>query len=126
MSISPWARLALTAAMTMAVAAATAETGPVIREIKVTGTKRLEPETVKAHLTFAPGQRYDAYKADDSVKALFATGLFSDVRIKLEGSAVVVSVAENPLVNRVAFEGNKEIKSETLSEEVQTKPRGPL
>jgi outer membrane protein insertion porin family len=127
MSISRWVRLALTAlVMTTAATVASAETAPVIREIKVTGTKRLEPETVKAHLKLALGERYDAYKADDSVKALFATGLFSDVHIKLEGSTVTVSVAENPLVNRVVFEGNKDIKSETLAQEVQTKPRGPL
>src|SRR5215470_16326542 len=107
MSISLWARLALTAALVMTIAAtgAAAETGPVIREIKVTGTKRLEPETVKAHLTFAAGEHYDVHKADDSVKALFATGLFSDVHIRMDGSAVIVSVAENPLVNRVVFEG---------------------
>jgi outer membrane protein insertion porin family len=115
----------------MAVAAAypwlaLAETGPIIREIKVTGTKRLEPETVKAHLSLALGQRYDAHKADDSIKALFATGLFSDAHIRLEGSDVIVAVTENPLVNRVVFEGNREIKSETLAQEVQTKPRGPL
>jgi outer membrane protein insertion porin family len=103
-----------------------AEAAPIIREIKIAGTKRLEPETVKVHLHFATGERYDAYKADDSVKALFATGLFSDVRIRLEGSTVIVSVAENPVVNRVAFEGNTEIKSETLQQEVQTKPRAPL
>src|SRR5215468_11766338 len=115
MSISRWAHLALTAALVTIIAAsvASAESGPVIREIMVTGTKRLEPETVTTHLTFAAGQRYDAYKADDSVKALFATGLFGDVHIRLEGSTVFVSVTENPLVNRVAFEGNKEIKAET-------------
>jgi outer membrane protein insertion porin family len=128
MNISRWLRPALIAifVMTMAVTVTAAETGPVIREIKVAGTKRLEPETVKAHLTFAAGERYDAHKADESVKALFATGLFSDVHIRLEGSAIIVAVAENPLVNRVAFEGNKEIKSEALAQEVQTKSRGPL
>jgi outer membrane protein insertion porin family len=136
MSISQRARLALTQAAFLIVAVlvaaaspsseAFAEDTPIIREIKVMGTKRLEPESVTAHLTFVTGQRYDAYKADDSIKALFATGLFSDVRIRLEGSAVLVSVTESPVVNRVAFEGNKEIKSETLAQEVQTKPRGPL
>ena len=103
-----------------------AESGPVIRSVKVTGTSRIEPETVKHHLKFEAGQSYDAHKADDSVKALFATGLFSDVHIALEGSTAVVSVVENPLVNRVAFEGNKEVKSETLTQTVQTKAGGPL
>jgi outer membrane protein insertion porin family len=118
--------MAALAAAALPPAKALAEAAPVIREIKVTGTKRLEPESVKSRLTFSAGQRYDPHKADDSVKALFATGLFSDARIRLEGGTVIVSVAENPVVNRVAFEGNIEIKSETLQQEVQTKPRGPL
>jgi outer membrane protein insertion porin family len=103
-----------------------AEGGPVIGAVKVTGTSRIEPETVKHHLTFEAGQRYDAHNADDSVKALFATGLFSDVNIALEGTTVIVSVVENPLVNRVVFEGNKDVKSATLTQAVQTKARGTL
>ena len=135
MNKTHWVRLTLTIALavtavTIALAfkpvTAFAETGSVIRTIKVTGNSRIEAETVKSHLTFAAGQRYDARKADDSVKALFATGLFSDVHIKLEGGAAIVSVAENALVNRVAFEGNKDIKSDELAKEVQIKPHGPL
>jgi len=97
--------------------------GAVIRDIRVVGNKRIEPETVRTYLTFTPGQRYDPYKADESFKALFGTGLFQDVRIKLEGSVVVVTVVENPIINRVAFEGNKEVKTESLSQEVQLKSR---
>ena len=107
-------------------AEARAETGPVILAIEVSGNSHIEAETVKSRLKFAAGERYDARKVDESVKALFATGLFSDVRIKLDGGTLRVSVTENPLVNRVAFEGNKEIKSEELAKEVQIKPRSPL
>ncbi len=100
-----------------------AQGGGVIRDIRVVGNRRIEPETVKSYLTFTAGQRYDTYKADESLRALFATGLFQDVRINLEGSVVVISLIENPLINRVAFEGNTEVKSDTLSQEVQLKPR---
>ncbi len=99
-----------------------AQERPVIREIKITGNKRVEAETVKSHLTFSAKQTYDAQKVDESVKALFATGLFQDVHISLNGNTVVVSVVENSLTNRVAFEGNKEISTETLSKEVRMKP----
>ena len=95
--------------------------GAVVRDIRVVGNKRIEPETVKSYLTFTAGQRYDSFKADEALRALFATGLFQDVRINLEGSVVVISVVENPLINRVAFEGNTEVKSDTLSQEVQLK-----
>ena len=100
-----------------------AQGGAVVRDIRVVGNKRIEPETVKSYLTFTAGQRYDLYRADESLRALFATGLFQDVRIALEGGVVVIYVVENPLINRVAFEGNTEVKSDTLSQEVQLKPR---
>jgi outer membrane protein insertion porin family len=100
-----------------------AQNGQVIREIRVVGNKRIEPETVRSYLTFTAGQRYDSYKADESLRALFGTGLFQDVHINLQGSTVVVSVVENPIINRVAFEGNTEISADTLAKEVQLKPR---
>jgi len=125
------ARLAITFAVaTMAVTftiaafrstAVLAETAPVIRDIKVTGNSRIEAETIKSHLSLAARQRYEAAKADESIKALFATGLFRDVHIDLQGATLAVSVVENPIVNRVAFEGNKEIKTETLSHDIQLK-----
>ena len=51
----------------------------VVRDIRVVGSKRIEPETVKNYLTFQAGQHYDPMKADESLRALFATGLFQDV-----------------------------------------------
>ena len=63
---------------------------------------------------------------DAALKALLATGLFSDVRISHSGNRLVVTVVENPVINRVAFEGNKKAKDEQLSAEVQSKPRGTL
>ncbi|HYH71096.1 MAG TPA: outer membrane protein assembly factor BamA [Methyloceanibacter sp.] len=101
---------------------AQAGAGP-IQNIRVIGNKRVEPETVRSYLTFSSGDAYDPAQIDESLKALFATGLFTDVRIRREGSTIVIIVAENPIVNRVAFEGNKEIEDETLSAEVQMKPR---
>lgn len=104
-------------------AVAWAQSAPVIRSIQVQGNRRVEPETVRSYLQFSPGSRYDPFKVDESLKALFATGLFSDVRIGLSGTTVIVKVVENPIVSRVAFEGNKEIKDETLAAEVQVKSR---
>ncbi len=95
----------------------------VIRDIRVVGNKRVEPETVKSYLTFSVGERYSSAKADESFKALFATGLFQDVNISLSGSVVVVTVVESPVINRVAFEGNKQIKDDVLKAEIQLKER---
>jgi outer membrane protein insertion porin family len=97
--------------------------GGAIREIRVVGNRRVEPETVRSYLQLAVGDTYDAGKVDGSLKALFATGLFADVRIDREGAVVIVTVAENPVINQVAFEGNSEVDTATLQSEVQLKPR---
>lgn len=95
----------------------------VVRAIQVKGNRRVEPETVRSYLQFAPGDRYDPAKVDESLKALFATGLFSDIRIGLQGTTAIVTVVENPIINRVAFEGNSEVDDNALSSEVQLKSR---
>ena len=95
----------------------------VIQTIRVEGNKRVEPETVRTYLTFTSGDAYDPAQIDESLKALFATGLFQDVRIRREGATVVVVVVENPIVSRVAFEGNREVADDALAAEVQLKAR---
>ncbi len=95
----------------------------VIGNIRVEGYKRVEPETVRSYLTFSPGDAYDPAKIDESLKVLFATGLFQDVRIRRDGANIVIVVVENPIVSRVAFEGNREVEDDALTGEVQLKPR---
>jgi outer membrane protein insertion porin family len=95
----------------------------VVRDIRVEGNRRVEPETVRSYLRFSVGDPYDPYKVNQSLKALFTTGLFADVSIDREGDTVVVYIAENPVINRVAFEGNSEVDTDTLIKEVKLKPR---
>ncbi|MEL6422252.1 MAG: outer membrane protein assembly factor BamA, partial [Pseudomonadota bacterium] len=102
------------------VSAASAQT---IRQIRVEGNRRVEPETVRTYLTFNEGDAYDEFEVDESLKALFATGLFSDVQIDRNGGTIVVRVVESPIVNVVAFEGNSSVDDATLAGEVQLKSR---
>jgi outer membrane protein insertion porin family len=97
--------------------------GAIVRQIQVEGNRRVEPETVSSYLRFSVGDAYDLGKVNRSIKSLFATGLFSDVQIDREGGIVIVTVAENPVISQVAFEGNSEIDTATLVGEVQLKPR---
>lgn len=97
--------------------------GAVVRQIDVTGNRRVEPETVRSYMRFSVGDTYDAGKVNQSIKSLFATGLFSDVQIDRDGGTVYVTVVENPVISQVAFEGNSEIDTDTLAAEVQLKPR---
>ena len=71
-----------------------------------------------------PGDRLDAARIDAALKALYATGLFQDVRINQSGNRIIVTVVENAVINRVAFEGNHKAKDEQLQGELQSKPRG--
>lgn len=97
--------------------------GGIIREIRVEGSQRIEGATVRSYLTLVPGDAFDPEKIDQSLKSLFATGLFADVSIRRESGTMVVTVVENPIINRIAFEGNKRIKTEDVQPEVQLRPR---
>jgi outer membrane protein insertion porin family len=94
-----------------------------ISNIVVEGNQRVEVETILSYMQLSPGDSFDAEKADLSVKALFQTGLFADVQIVRRGSQVVVRVEENPMVNRVNFEGNSEVKDTDLAKEVELRER---
>ncbi|MEQ8861920.1 MAG: outer membrane protein assembly factor BamA [Thalassobaculum sp.] len=106
-------------------------TGPVlaqsgagtVSEVQVQGTQRIDPGTVRSYLLIQPGDQFDPERLDRSLKALFATGLFADVTMRRQGDALIVNVVENPIINRLAFEGNNRIKDEELSREVELRPR---
>lgn len=98
-------------------------TGGIISEIIVEGTQRIEPSTVRSYLSVIPGDPFNAERIDQSLKSLFATGLFADVALRRDGDALVVSVVENPIINRIAFEGNRRTEDEDLEREVQLRPR---
>ena len=94
-----------------------------VREIEVRGNQRIEADTVRSYMLLQPGDAFDADRLDRSLKSLYATGLFRDVRIGRDGGRVVVEVAENPIVNRVAFEGNRKISDDVLRNETQLRGR---
>ena len=116
----------LASAMSAAIAQVSARDLAVIADVRIEGNRRIEAASVRSHLKLAPGQGYDAAQADASLKALYATGLYADVRIEQRGAIVVVTVKENPLVDRVAFEGNSAVEKKTLEGEVQLKSRVPF
>jgi outer membrane protein insertion porin family len=94
--------------------------------IVVQGNRRVEAETVRSYFKPGPGGQIGPAQIDAAIKALYATGLFQDVHIDNAGGRLVVTVVENPVINRIAFEGNSKAKDEQLSAEIQSKPRGTL
>src|SRR5260370_6831098 len=97
-----------------------------VDQIQVEGNRRVELEPIRSYFKPGAGGRLDQAQIDDGLKALIETGLFQDVRISQTGGHLLVTVVENPVIGRVAFEGNKKVKDEQLSAEVQSKPRGTL
>ncbi|WP_291842324.1 outer membrane protein assembly factor BamA [Bradyrhizobium sp.] len=97
-----------------------------VASIAVEGNRRVEVETIRSYFKPGPGGRLGQAQIDDGLKALIETGLFQDVRINQAGGRLVVVVVENPVIGRIAFEGNKKVKDEQLSAEIQSKPRGTL
>jgi outer membrane protein insertion porin family len=95
-----------------------------VASITVEGNRRVEVETIRSYFKPGPGGRLTQAEIDDGLKALIETGLFQDVRINQAGGRIVVVVVENAVIGRIAFEGNKKVKDEQLSAEIQSKPRG--
>jgi outer membrane protein insertion porin family len=110
-------------AVTLVSSQAAAQT---LNSVEVVGNRRVEIETIRSYFKAGPGGRLDNASIDDGLKALIETGLFQDVSISRPGGRIVVTVIENPVINRVAFEGNKKVKDEQLTAEIQSKPRGTL
>ncbi len=97
--------------------------GDPIAQIQVEGTQRVDPETVRSYMQIGPGDTFTTEKINLALKNLFATGLFADVLFEREADTLIVQVVENPIINRVAFEGNDSIEDEALELEVQLRPR---
>jgi outer membrane protein insertion porin family len=115
--------VAATVTATLVSSTASAQT---VASISVEGNRRVDVDTIRSYFRPGPSGRLDQGVLDDGLKALIETGLFQDVRVNQAGGRVVVSVIENPVIGRVAFEGNKKVKDEQLTAEVQSKPRGTL
>ena len=98
----------------------------VVSSISVSGNSRVEAETIRSYISIKTGKSFDAADIDDSVKQLYGTGLFTDVRISVSGSRLLITVVEAPIVNSVILQGNKKVKSDVLVPLLQLKPRASL
>jgi outer membrane protein insertion porin family len=104
-------------------AAAPAPAQDTIRTIVVAGAQRLEPNTILSYVSMRVGQTYTQTLADQALKDLYATELFSDVQISNSAGNVTITVQENPVVNRIVLEGNDRIKSDKITPEIKLAPR---
>ncbi len=103
--------------------ALTAPAQDIIQTITVVGMQRLEPDTIRSYIKLRYGEPYSQAAADQALKDLFATELFSDVQIRNERGNVVIQVKENPVINRIVLEGNKRIKDDKILPEIKLASR---
>ena len=102
---------------------APAPAGALISAVRVDGNQRIESGTIRSYMLVAPGDPFDPERIDRSLKTLYATGLFQDVTLRRDGSVLVVTVVENPIVNRIVFEGNRKLKDDQLRAALQLRQR---
>jgi len=98
--------------------------GGQVQRILVQGNERIEQQTVISYLPIQVGDTVDSAKIDLALKALFRTDLFADVKIDFQNGDLIITVVENPIINRVIFEGNHGLKEDKLRDEVSVRPRG--
>src|SRR5882757_131712 len=125
-SISAGALLAAALGLFSAPALATETAAQAHESIDVQGNRRIDADTVRSYFHAAPDGRLDEAARDAALKALLATGLFDKVTIERAGERLVVHLTEAPVLDRVAFEGNKKIQDKELTAVIESKPRGTL
>ncbi|MER9167391.1 outer membrane protein assembly factor BamA [Mesorhizobium australicum] len=118
------AALVVPGALAVQFVATSAAEAAVVSRVEVSGNQRVDADTIRNYITIKPGKAFSSSDVDSAVKALFGTGLFSDVQINQVGSTLVVKVSEYKVVNQVLFQGNKKLKDNALQAAVQLKPRG--
>ncbi len=90
-----------------------------VKDIRVEGIQRIEAGTVFSYLPIRVGDELDNERATVAIKALYATGFFSDVRLERDGDLLIVAVQERPAIGAISINGSKEFKAEELKESLK-------
>lgn len=107
------------AAVLAATAIGASAQGFVIKDIRVEGIARTEAGTVFSYLPVRVGDRFDPEKGISAIRALYATGLFKDVRLEVEGDVLIVIVDERPAIALVELTGVKEFEKDAVKKSLR-------
>jgi outer membrane protein insertion porin family len=97
-----------------------------LKGIRIEGNQRIESETIHSYVPIKVGEEFAPGKLDESLKALHATGYFTDVHVSSENDIMIIKVEENPIINRIAYEGNSKLKDDVIQQEIKFRPREVL
>ncbi len=92
----------------------------VIKDIRVEGAQRTEAGTVFSYLPVKVGENMDDDKAAAAIKALYATGFYSDVRLEVENDVLIVFLVERPAISQIDINGSKEFTKDNLKDGLKT------
>jgi outer membrane protein insertion porin family len=107
-----------------ATTAAPVPSSKIIKSINVTGSQRLEPDTVRSYVKLRAGQPYTTESLDQAIRDLFDTELFADAQIRDNNNGdLIIEIRENPVINRIVLEGNKRLKEDKINKEIKLAPR---
>ncbi len=91
--------------------------------VRIEGNQRVESSTIMSYLGMTSANNLNQNDIDTGLKNLYATGFFSDVKLLKSGNTLIVRVVENPIINKIAFEGNSHIETADLEKEMELKTR---
>ncbi|GMM94009.1 outer membrane protein assembly factor BamA [Qipengyuania sp. MTN3-11] len=94
-----------------------------VRTISVAGAQRLEPQTILSYIRLRPGDAWNQVVGDEVLKDLYATELFADASVAYANGNVTITIAENPVINRIILEGNERIDDDKILPEIKLAPR---
>ena len=95
-----------------------------VKDIKINGLERVEPETVLSYIAIKSGNSVSDETINASLKKLYSTGLFEDISINVDANNIMqIKVSENPIILQVLFDGNDKIDDEMLTSEIRLAPR---
>lgn len=114
-----WATLALVLHGGLATAQVTGDADFTVGDIRVDGLQRVSEGTVYNYLPVNIGDRLDAQRIREAVRALYATGFFRDVELRRDGSTLVITVLERPSIESFEITGNKDVKTEDLNKSLR-------
>ena len=97
-----------------------------LKGIRIVGNQRVESETIHSYVPLKVGEEFAPEKLDETLKALHATGYFTDVHVSNENDVMVIKIEENPIINRIAYEGNSKLKDDVIQQEIKFRSREVL
>jgi outer membrane protein insertion porin family len=97
--------------------------GDQVRSIAISGSQRLEAQTILSYIRLRVGDTWSPEVGDQVLKDLAATELFATFSVRNDAGNVVISLTENPVINRIILEGNERIKNDKIVPEIKLAPR---